>query len=101
MIGRQGPLRPPARHGKGLEGPPCPQRVEDPDFPRARWRMCFLCGRVTRRLDDDGLPWCGGQLPICTFGHDWSQWWMASDARYYRRCQRGCGAPLQSRPADD
>lgn len=55
------PLRPPG-HGEGLNGPACPRRYNDPDVPRARWRMCVRCSRVTRRLDRDGLAWCGGEL---------------------------------------
>jgi len=43
-----------------------------------------------------------GRGLICRlFGHHWSDWWMASDARWYRQCQRGCGAPFESRVDDD
>ncbi len=58
--------RRPAGHGAGLEGPVCPQRVQ-PQFPTCdgpvRYRMCIRCGRVTARLDTDGVGWCGGEMP--------------------------------------
>ena len=54
-------LRPPG-HGKGLDGPACPDRVDDPYTTGSRWRGCILCGRVTPRRD--WAPWCGGQVPV-------------------------------------
>ena len=26
-------------------------------------RLCIRCGRVTARRDQNGMPWCGGELP--------------------------------------
>lgn len=58
------PLRP-AGHGTGLDGPVCPERVR-PQFPDTdgpiRTRCCIRCGRITARLDRDGVGWCGGVL---------------------------------------
>ncbi len=58
--------RRPAGHGAGLEGPVCPQRAQ-PQFPTVdgpvRYRMCIRCGRVTARVDADGVGWCGGEFP--------------------------------------
>lgn len=58
------PLRP-AGHGTGLDGPACPERIR-PQFPDAdgpfRTRCCIRCGRITARLDLDGVGWCGGVL---------------------------------------
>lgn len=59
------PKRPPG-HGTGLDGPACPERVQ-PQFPTCdgpvRTRMCVRCGRITARLDGDGVGWCGGDMP--------------------------------------
>lgn len=46
--------------------PPCPERVDDPYVAGSRWRCCVLCGRITPRLDGDGMAWCGGVLPDVT-----------------------------------
>jgi hypothetical protein len=57
--------RRPAGHGAGLDGPVCPERAQ-PQFPDDgdfRIRMCVRCGRITARLDADGVGWCGGDLP--------------------------------------
>ncbi|MER7280364.1 hypothetical protein ABT369_38605 [Dactylosporangium sp. NPDC000244] len=57
------PLRPPG-HGQGLDAPPCAERAQ-PQFPDSgdyRVRMCVRCGRITARLDLDGVAWCGGIL---------------------------------------
>lgn len=59
------PLRP-AGHGHGLDGPTCPERAR-PQFPDDgdyRVRMCVRCGRITSRLDLDGVAWCGGTLAV-------------------------------------
>lgn len=33
-------------------------------------------------------------------GHLWSEWWMGSDGRWYRMCDRSCGIRFQSRVDD-
>lgn len=62
-----GPARRPPGHGRGLDGPPCPERAVGVQVPvvdgPVRQRMCICCGRVTARLDGDGLAWCGGTMP--------------------------------------
>lgn len=50
--------------GQGLSGPPCQSRgLLDRDNPPDLivQKMCVYCGRVTARVGDDGLPWCGGE----------------------------------------
>jgi hypothetical protein len=49
--------------GQGLSGQPCPERAHlDQDNPPGLvvQKMCCRCGRVTARVDGDGLAWCGG-----------------------------------------
>lgn len=55
----------PAGRGQGLTAPPCPQRAElDQGYALRppKQQMCVLCGRVTARRDNDGMPWCGGGI---------------------------------------
>ena len=47
--------------------PPCPERDRAPQCPDGlRVRCCAVCGRVTARLDGDGVGWCGGTMPTTT-----------------------------------
>jgi hypothetical protein len=45
--------------------PACPEHARQVQRPpdRPRVRMCVRCGRVTARLDGDGVAWCGGLMP--------------------------------------
>lgn len=60
-------VRRPAGRGQGLTGSECPERrllaQIQPEGP-PRVRMCVRCGRITARDDGDGMPWCGGLLPV-------------------------------------
>ncbi len=71
MTADQLPTRRPPGRGRGLDGPPCPERNDlDQGYhlrPPAQ-AMCVRCGRVTARRDTDGLAWCGGQLPDTSGG---------------------------------
>lgn len=49
-------------HGYALD-----QRTPPGMTPRGA--CCILCGRVTARRDDQGMPWCGGGLPTETKEH--------------------------------
>ncbi len=55
-------VRRPAGRGQGLSGPECPERrfLEQGAGGVPRWRMCVRCGRITERVDGDGMAWCGG-----------------------------------------
>lgn len=54
------PARPTVRiHG----GPGCPQRQELRQSGTAFVKLCVVCGKITPRVDTDGMPWCGGQWP--------------------------------------
>jgi hypothetical protein len=48
----------------GLDGLACQERARLPqDDPRGpRQRACCRCGRVTARIDGEGLAWCGGEF---------------------------------------
>jgi hypothetical protein len=49
---------------RGLDGPACPERMtldQGYNLRPPRQRMCGRCGRVTARLDHEGLAWCGGE----------------------------------------
>lgn len=55
-------MRPPGR-GSGLDGPVCLERqdLEQGNPPGLiGQKLCVRCGRVTARVDDDGVAWCGG-----------------------------------------
>ena len=52
---------------QGLRGAPCPERsTMAQGKPVINWdaphRMCRYCGRVTPRVDDEGMAWCGGKV---------------------------------------
>ena len=60
-------MRPAAglRRAEGI--PPCKERFAlnqaTPPGMTPRGACCIHCGRVTARRDEDGWPWCGGELP--------------------------------------
>ncbi len=59
-----GVARRPPRRTSGLRDAPCRQWRREPAPPGGPYhRMCVVCGRVTVRVDGDGLPWCGGGKP--------------------------------------
>lgn len=58
------PPRRPDGRGAGLDGPACAERADLGQTPDGlRVRMCIRCGRITARLDTDGVGWCGGNIP--------------------------------------
>lgn len=54
------------RHPAGLSGAPCPERHTmaqgNPVGRPPRQAMCRYCGRVTSRVDTEGMAWCGGKV---------------------------------------